>query len=153
MPPQSVPTKSEIDVTVMTLVTAITAALGAFAIFQPKLAVSARMKRETGSVEPAFRVLYGIPQYLNAIVIAGFCLMLFAAFLHSIKPDFFAQNHFLTNVAAFFVVSNVLWILFLAAVTAALVRCNWLCWLLLGAGAVASLLPVPRLRGRFGRNG
>ena len=65
MPPPTLPAKAEIDVPVMTLITALGAVFGALALFQPKLAVPAAMKREAGSVELAFRSLYVIPQYLN----------------------------------------------------------------------------------------
>jgi len=153
MPHSAEPGKITIDVTVMTLITAIGAALGAFAIFQPKLAISAAMKRETGSVERAFRWLYVFPQYLNAAVIAGLCVALLAAFIHSIKPDLFSQNEFLIHFGAFFVLDNVIWILFLAVVIVAVVQLNCLSWILLGMSTVASFLPIPLVRGAFGPTG
>ena len=153
MPDQTVTEKVSSDITVMTLVTAIVGAFGAFAIFQPKLAISAAMKRETGFVEPAFRMLYVIPQYLSALTIVGFCVLLVAAFIHSIRPDVFAHSHFLTNVGSFFILGNVVWIVFLAAVIGAIVQFNLLSWVLLIVSAVASFLPIPLLRGAFGRYG
>jgi hypothetical protein len=153
MPDQAAPAKMTIDVTVMTLITAIGAALGAFAIFQPKLAVSLAMKRETGSIERAFRWLYIVPQYLNATTIVGLCCLLFAAFLHSIRPETFVHSEFLTRFGAFFVLNNVVWILFLAVAIVAVVQFNWMSWILLGLSAFAALLPIPKIRGAFGFRG
>jgi hypothetical protein len=80
MPQQPTPAKLSTDITVITIGTAIAAALGAFAILRPKLAIGATMKRETGSVEPGFRFIYAFPQYLNAILIALLFLALIATF-------------------------------------------------------------------------
>jgi hypothetical protein len=150
MPHQTTPAKVSTDITVITIVTAIGAAIGAFAILRPKLAISAAIKRETGSVEPAFRFLYVFPQYLNAILIALLFLALIATFVHSIDANIFAQNRFLIRLGGFFVRDNILWILFLGALIGAVVKINWLSWILLGLSRAASFLPISRLQGKYG---
>ena len=153
MPHRTAPAKISTDVTVMTIIAAIVAAFGAFAIFRPKLAIAAAMKRETGSVEPAFRWLYVVPQYVNILLIAGLCLALIGGFIHSLDPRMFAQHPVLARFGAFFVIENIVWILFWAALIGAVVQFNWLSWILLVLTRVASYLPVPRLQGAFGSTG
>ncbi|MGA8149118.1 MAG: hypothetical protein WB870_16305 [Gallionellaceae bacterium] len=153
MPQNTTSTKISTDVTAVTLIAAITAALGAFAIFQPKLAIGVAMKRETGSVEPAFRWLYVVPQYINIAVIIGLCMILIAAFVQSISPNILPQCPFLTLFGGFFVLDNILWILFWAAVIVAVVKGNWLSWTLLILCRAVSLLPIHRIQGVFGPNG
>lgn len=153
MPEQTVTEKASTDITAITFVTAIGGVLAAFAIFQPKLAIPAAMKRETGSVEPAFSVIYSAPQYLNVTIIGLLCVLLLAAFAHSIRPDWFANGQHLAEFGAFFVVKNVVWILLLAAVVGFFVQINLLSWILLAATTVGSFLPIPLLRSAFGRNG
>lgn len=147
MPDQTITDKATIDIALTTLGTAIVGAIGAFAIFQPKFAIAASMKRENnGSLEPAFRILYVIPQYFSALIIGAFFLLLFAAFIHSIQPEVFANNKLLSDFGAFFVLHNLIWIVFLAAVVGASVRYNVLSWILLAASAVFP-------SGPFGRKG
>jgi hypothetical protein len=153
MPDQTITQKASADVKVMTLVTAIVGAFGAFRIFQPKFAISAAMKREAGFVEPAFRIFYVMPQSLNAAIIGVLCVLLVLAFIHSIRPDLFADSQFLARFGAFFALGNVVWVILLAGVIGVLVQVNWLSWIMLFASAFASLLPIPLLRGVFGGNG
>src|SRR5258708_36654447 len=105
MAQQGTPVKISTDITVMTIIAAIVAALGAFAILRPKFGIPATMKRETGSVEPAFRLLYVVPQYVNVALIAGLCLALIAVGVQSIDPQILAQNRFLTRLRGFFVLN------------------------------------------------
>ena len=153
MPQSATPEKMPTDVTVTTIIAAIVAALGAFAIFRPKLAVAAAMKRETGSVELAFRWLYVIPQYLNLALIAGLFLALLAAFVQSINPEIFAQSRWLMRFGAFFVRDNVVWILFWAGLIGGIVWSNWLSWILLAVSRAASFLPISWVQGVYGPNG
>lgn len=145
--------KVSLDITLTTIIAAIAAAFGAFAILKPKLAIAASMKRETGSVEPAFRFLYVIPQYVSAALIALLCLALIGAFTQSIDPQVLAQNRLLQRFASFFVLDNILWILFAGGLIGALVKINWLSWILLVLSRLASFLPIPSLQGAFGLGG
>jgi len=153
MTEQATPAKMATDITAMTIIAAIVAALGAVAIFQPKFAISAAMKRETGSVEPAFRVLYAVPQYLNVALIAGLCIALIGACVQSIDPAIFAQYRFLTSLGGFFVPNNIIWIILMAAFIGAIVKFNWLSWILLALSRTASFLPIPWLQGVYGPHG
>lgn len=147
------PPKFEMGITVMTLVTAIGTALGAFAIFQPKIAIAASMKRETGVIEPAFRILYSIPQYLNMIVVGGVLVALIAAFIHALYPAFLANYALFNQINSFFILENLGWILLLVAALAVVIQINWLCWVLLAISAFGAMLPIWRFRGAFGRKG
>jgi hypothetical protein len=127
----------KLDVTVMTLVAAIAAAFGAFAILQPKFAVGAAMKRQVGSVETAFRRIYIAPQFVGMGAIVVVCLILLAAFVHSLIPAA-TSSELLDQFASFFVLQNLVWIVLLASILGGVIYTNAISWFVLGVSAIAS---------------
>ena len=137
--------------TLSPFLTAIVAALGAWKLFEPKFARIRAIKTEMGSLEPTFWWLYVLPQRVMSLILWGIALFLFLTFLFSFQSSWFAPMSFVRRLVH---PDNVIWVIFLSGIVAAVIYWNVATRLLLQATHWLSLmLPVRGLRGRFGPKG
>ena len=141
------------DVTVMAVVAAVGTFLGAFQLFQPKLAIGIAMKRETGQMEPGFFAFYTLPQLITGAIVLVVWIILLAAVLHQLVPTFIPANAWVTKALAFLALQNLIPLLLVAAVMAGVIQLNILSWVFLLVGRGISLLPLRRIAGAFGSDG
>jgi hypothetical protein len=141
------------DVTVMAVVAAVGTFLGAFQLFQPKLAIGRAMKRETGRAERGFFVLYTLPQYITCAVVVVVWVTLLAAVLHQLFPALVPASHWVQRALAFLALENLIPLLLVAAVMAGLIQMNILSWMFLLIWRAVSMLPFRRIAGACGSHG
>jgi hypothetical protein len=135
------------------LIAALATALTAWKLFEPKVARIRAIKMEMGSLEPAFRAFYQFPQWLLMALSGSAVLFLAAAFVLSAEQKRVPDIELMRHVAAIVQPQNTIWVVFLLGVVAAYIYWNVLTRLLLWAARLASWLPIPGLRGRFGPYG
>lgn len=141
------------DVTIMAVVAAVGTFLGAFQLFQPKLAIGTAMKREIGQVEPGFFAFYTLPQLVMGTVVLVVWTILLASVLHQLDPAFIPASPWITKALPFLALQNLIPLLLVAAVMAGLIQLNIMSWVFLFVGRGISMLPIGRIAGTFGFDG
>jgi hypothetical protein len=135
------------------LITAVVTALGAWKLFEPKLARIRAIRDEVGYLETGFILLYEIPQRILAFLSFAIVAILVVAFINSLIPS--AISHYvpvklareLTNPA------NIIWTVFLMGAIGAIIYWNILTQILLWVSCLLALSPLKGLRNRFGPRG
>jgi hypothetical protein len=152
--PTTTPSAKASDLTSLTpILTAVATALGAWKLFEPKLERIRALRRETGRLEPGFRIFYQIPQYALIMVSTGVVLFLFLAFVDSFQPGFLATYFPIGLVRTALAPSNIIWIVFSIGGCGAIIYWNLISQLMLAASRLLSALPIPGIQNRFGPSG
>jgi hypothetical protein len=141
------------DVTIMAVVATVGTFLGAFQLFQPKLAIGLSMKREARHEEPGFTAFYVVPQLLAGLAVLIVWLTLLVAVFHQLFPDFVPAYAPVQKALDLLALQNLIPLLLLASVMAGIIQMNILSWIFLWIGWAVAMLPLGKIRGAFGADG